>query len=134
MPSRSSRRSSRLLKRVTRMRAGLATVLTEGQTLMFHMGKLAAKEPLILQLRQQRYRIRQRLPDIASALNALEAAVKMFYGADGLQLPSFGMKRNKPRRKLKGSEQVVANARKLETRKIRSTMGKKQKAKLKAGR
>ena len=133
------------------MRAGLATVLTEGQTLMFHMGKLAAKEPLIaaldevlreyaaadslvLQLRQQRYRIRQRLPDIASALNALEAAVKMFYGADGLQLPSFGMKRNKPRRKLKGSEQVVANARKLETRKIRSTMGKKQKAKLKAGR
>jgi hypothetical protein len=141
--------AGKLRRRLVPLRAGLSAMLPEGQTLPFVRGQKVSRETLlseidaalvaftamdqlVVQLRQQRLAVRKLLPAMRGALEAIEAGLRLFYGASNPTLRHFGLKPSQPRRKLDSEEQLVANTRKLETRKIRHTMGKKQKAKLKA--
>ena len=72
------------------------------------------------------------LPRVHDTLESLETALRTYFGGDNVKLKLFGLKPTKPRRKLKSGEQVAANVKKSETRQIRHTLGKKQKAKLRA--
>jgi hypothetical protein len=147
---RTAHSATRLRRRALAMRQGVAASLADSESLAFHHGQRVARgtvlaaldaalaeftaaDALVAQLKVQRLKIRKLLPRVVDVLEAVEGSLRTHYRPDAPALKHFGLKPRAPKRKLKPEDQLAANVRKTETRKIRRTLGKKQKAKLKAG-
>ncbi len=71
-------------------------------------------------------------PAIRAELAQLKVALKAFFGTGSPELAQFGLKPSKPKAKLSGEKLAIRAARSQQTRDIRGTRGKKQKADLKS--
>jgi hypothetical protein len=84
-------------------------------------------------LQQVRAQEKSQLPGARQYLDVLRAAVANFFGAGNPQLVQFGFQPKKARKAMSSSTLAVRAAKAKATRKLRGTMGKQQKAPIKAG-
>ena len=107
-----------------------ATILAQLEAFMADYTSLDSAE---LALKTARVQEAQALPAAKALLAQLKEALTSLFGANSPQLARFGMKPKTSRKPLSAEKAAVRLAKLRNTRAIRGTMGKVQKADLKSG-
>jgi hypothetical protein len=92
--------------------------------------EFAAVDQAFIALAQARLTLQADLPKIKALFERVELAMRQELGQTNPQLVQYGLKPKRPRRPLTPEELMVRTAKANQTREIRGTKSKKQKAKL----
>jgi hypothetical protein len=100
------------------------------QELSAALDEFAAVDQAVIALAQVRLTLQADLPKIKALFDKVELAMRQELGQTNPQLVHYGLKPKRPRRSLTPEKLVVRTAKANQTRQIRGTKSKKQKAKL----